>query len=107
MAVVEQGYPEAGSRDGTLTGLEVLMGRGDLLVFHAGLTRAGTAWRLAGGRAAHVVARAASIEEARQRVYAAIGTLGGRGWRCRTDIGVLPGADEGRRRATVGGGSRA
>ena len=109
VAIVAQGYPEASAAEGTLEGLEALMGRDDLWVFHAGLARAGTTWRLTGGRAVHVVARADTLAAARGRVYDAIATLGGRGWRCRADIGAAsgPGAAAHGLKATVEGGGRA
>jgi phosphoribosylamine-glycine ligase len=56
------------------------------MVFHAGTRREGGSWGIAAGRAAYVVAVAPQRDEARRAAYAAIETLGGHGWRCRTDI---------------------
>jgi phosphoribosylamine--glycine ligase len=89
VALVDRGYPEA-SEGGTITGLDALMDRDDLMVFHAGTARAEHGWTIRGGRAVHVAAAAATLDQARARVYAAIDTLGGSGWRVRRDIGALP-----------------
>jgi phosphoribosylamine--glycine ligase len=87
VAIVDEGYPTP-MGGGTVEGLDALERGEDLLAFHAGTARAGGAWRVTGGRALHLVARAASRAEARSRVYAGIARLGGAGWRCRSDIGA-------------------
>jgi phosphoribosylamine--glycine ligase len=86
VALVDAGYPDAVRGGGTIEGLDRLRAGGDLTVFHAATARDGDAWRVCGGRAAYVVARAADREAARTRVYEAIGTLGGSGWRARMDV---------------------
>jgi phosphoribosylamine--glycine ligase len=91
VALVDEAYPAA-TAGGTIGGLDRIAGRDDVLVFHAGIERAGEEWRLTGGRAAHVVAHASSRAAARDRAYGAIAMLGGHGWRCRADIGADRGA---------------
>jgi len=86
VALTDEGYPEEARGGGTIDGLEALEDEADLTVFHAGTRLEDGAWRVRGGRAAYVVARAADRASARARVYAAIGRLGGSGWRCRRDI---------------------
>jgi phosphoribosylamine--glycine ligase len=93
VVIAAEGYPEAPKAGGRIVGLERLMERDDLLVFHAG-TAWNDGWRVHGGRAVHVVACGATPAEARARVYEGIATLGGEGWRCRGDIAAAAaGAD--------------
>ncbi len=93
VAVVDEGYPECVHGGGTLEGLDALMAREDLMVFHAGTALSDAGWAVRGGRALHVAARGAGRAEARERVYAALGELGGRGWRCRSDIAATAAPD--------------
>ncbi len=86
VAIVNEGYPQTASGGGTLEGLDGLMAREDIMIFHAGTAFADGHWRVRGGRALHIAARGVSLAEARDRVYAAIDTLQGSGWRCRRDI---------------------
>ena len=86
VALVDRDYPDAVSGEGTIEGLDEAEKKAGVTVFHAGTERADSAWRVRGGRAAYVMARDAGVEAARARAYAAIGTLSGRGWRCRGDI---------------------
>jgi phosphoribosylamine--glycine ligase len=86
VAVVDEGYPEHATGGGTLEGLEALMAREDLMVFHAGTALEDGRWRVRGGRAVHVAARGPTVAEARERVYAALERLSGSGWRFRHDI---------------------
>jgi phosphoribosylamine--glycine ligase len=93
VAIVDQGYPVSVAGGGTVEGLDALMRREDLMVFHAGIAYRDATWQVVGGRALHVVARAASHEDARARVYDGLASLGGRGWRCRSDIAATPGLE--------------
>jgi phosphoribosylamine--glycine ligase len=86
VALVDEGYPDAVSATGTIEGLEELARQPDVMVFHAGTRREEGRWRVRGGRAAYVAARAASCAEARAHAYRAIESLRGPGWRCRCDI---------------------
>ncbi|HYM80412.1 MAG TPA: phosphoribosylamine--glycine ligase [Candidatus Limnocylindria bacterium] len=86
VVIAAEGYPEAPRPGGVIEGLDALMARRDLHVFHAGTKREGGAWRVSGGRAAHVVAVADTVASARARVYEALAELKGEGWRYRRDI---------------------
>jgi phosphoribosylamine--glycine ligase len=98
VALVDEGYPETAKGGGTLEHLDAAAERHQAMVFHAGTRWDNGRWRVAGGRAAYVVAQGPSREAARERVYAAIAEVQGSGWRCRRDI-----AKDG---ATVGTQSR-
>jgi phosphoribosylamine--glycine ligase len=91
VALVDEGYPEKPSGVGMISGLDAIKGD-DAHVVHAATRREGDQWRITGGRAAYVVALGAHVREARERAYAAVESLGGRGWRCRRDIGAGQGA---------------
>jgi phosphoribosylamine--glycine ligase len=107
VAIVDQDYPLAPRGGGRIEGLDRLARRDDLHVFHAAAAFERGEWTVRGGRAAWVVARAATHAEARARVYGAIGTLSGNGWRCRSDIaaGVGRGERSALARAADGGGA--
>jgi phosphoribosylamine--glycine ligase len=91
VALADAGYPADVRGGGRITGLEGLRGREGVMVFHAGTRRVGEEWQVAGGRAAYVVARSTTREEARARVYEALAELDGGGWRTRGDIAAAPG----------------
>ena len=103
VAVVAEPYPAPGG-GGTIEHLDELMAREDLMVFHAGTARREGRWTVQGGRVVHVAARAASGEEARERVYRALATLGGTGWRYRADIAAIPPGAGGTTRAMQAAG---
>src|SRR6185503_4384351 len=86
VAIVAEDYPERVTPGGVIEGLDRLAASDDVMVFHAGTARDGERWSVQGGRAVHIAARGASREQARRRVYEAIATLGGSGWRVRGDI---------------------
>jgi phosphoribosylamine--glycine ligase len=102
VAIVDEGYPESFAGGGTVEGLDALMRREDLMVFHSGIAYTGATWQVVGGRALHVAAHAASREDARVRVYDGLDSLGGRGWRRRSDIAAPPGLEAVRGRAHAG-----
>jgi phosphoribosylamine--glycine ligase len=85
VALVGEGYPDAPQAGGVIEGLD---GLGDeVMVFHAGTRAAGEGrWEIAGGRAAYVMAKDAVPGVARERAYAAVARLRGRGFRFRRDI---------------------
>lgn len=89
IALVDEGYPER-SRGGFIAGLEQASAEPGVHVLGAGLERDGDRWRLTGGRAAYVTARAATLREARESAYAVVARLGGQGWKYRTDIAAAP-----------------
>jgi phosphoribosylamine--glycine ligase len=95
VAVVDEGYPGEVRGGGTIEGLDDRMAEQDVLVFHAGTAFVDGRWRVRGGRALHVAARAETLAEARARAYRALDCLGGPGWRCRRDIAANAGAAQG------------
>lgn len=107
VAIVDQDYPGALRGGGRIEGLERLTRRDDLHVFHAADAFEQGEWTVRGGRAAWVVARAATHAEARARVYGAVDTLTGSGWRYRSDIAAGLGGRErsALARAADGGGA--
>jgi phosphoribosylamine---glycine ligase len=86
IAIVDDGYPDQVRGGGVIEGLDMVDGTPGLHVFIAGAAREGSTWRVRGGRAAYVVAEGDNVEMARERAYAAVGRLGGSGWRCRRDV---------------------
>ena len=86
VALVDEGYPDAVRGGGTLSGLDRAAQKHGALVFHAGTRWENGEWRVRGGRAAYVVAKARSRETAREMAYGAVAEVGGGGWRCRGDI---------------------
>jgi len=105
VAVVAEGYPDA-TGGGTIEGLETLDRMERVMTFHAATAHDEGTWRITGGRALHIVGTGASREEARARAYAAVRSLGGRGWRCRSDIAAGTGAADAPARAGAGAGGR-
>jgi phosphoribosylamine--glycine ligase len=93
VALTDSNYPGEPGGSGMILGLEE-MSR-EAIVFHAGTVPEGTGWRVAGGRACYVTVRGESVESARDAVYAAIGRLGGSGWRYRKDVAARIGATHG------------
>src|SRR5262249_30055298 len=90
VTLADRDYPDAASGEGVIEGLDQAERGFGGQVFHAGTARAGDSWRVRGGRAAHVMAHEAGVEAARERVYAAIASLAGPGWRFRSDIAAPP-----------------
>jgi phosphoribosylamine--glycine ligase len=89
VAIVDEGYPDALRGGGRIEGLEDAEAAG-AQVFHASTALGDGCWTVSGGRAAYVVARGATREQARAMVYGAVERLGGTGWRCRRDIAAAP-----------------
>jgi phosphoribosylamine---glycine ligase len=86
VALVDEGYPDHVRGGGSILDLDAAASRHGVTVFHAGTKWENDQWRVAGGRAAYVVATGSTREAARETAYAAIDELGGTGWRCRRDI---------------------
>lgn len=105
VALVDDGYPDAVRGGGRLDGLDALMAREDLLVFHAATERRQDGWWVRGGRAAFVTAWDQDLERARARAYLAIAGLGGEGWRYRRDVAArAPESAAGRTLGAAGAG---
>jgi len=81
------GYPDSPLSGSIIRGAEQDFGP-DVTVFHAGTTRAEDgSLRAAGGRVLNVCARGATIQEARDKAYAAIAQIDWPGGFYRSDIG--------------------
>jgi phosphoribosylamine--glycine ligase len=106
VALVDAGYPDEVRGGGRIGGLAALEERGDVFVFHAATRRGPAGWRVGGGRAAYVTARAPSLAAARARVYAAVDTLDGEGWRARRDVAAHAAATAVAAGTTAGDGPR-
>jgi phosphoribosylamine--glycine ligase len=85
VAVTAGAYPEAGDVGSPIEGIEDAESTG-ALVFHAGTALQDGALVTNGGRILNVTALGATIEEARERAYAAVGCISFAGARCRRDI---------------------
>ncbi|MEP6821299.1 MAG: phosphoribosylamine--glycine ligase [Chthoniobacterales bacterium] len=84
------GYPGKYEVDKPIRGLDAGSALPDVQIFHAGTRRAGDDIVTAGGRVLAVNALGASVEEARERVYAAVSRIEFEGAFYRHDIAVPP-----------------
>ena len=81
-----KGYPDSPLTGSIIRGVEQDFG-GDVIVFHAGTSRAEDgSLRAAGGRVLNVCARGKTLQEARDKAYAAIAGIDWPGGFYRTDI---------------------
>ena len=79
------GYPLNPRKGDVITGLPA--DAPDCMVFHAGTATAGERIQVSGGRVLCVTALADTVTLARERAYAAVGTIGFDGMQHRRDIG--------------------
>ncbi|HET9112026.1 MAG TPA: phosphoribosylamine--glycine ligase [Ktedonobacterales bacterium] len=87
VVIASGGYPGPYEKGKVITGLDTL--DDDILVFHAGTQREADGRLVtSGGRAMTIVARGATVVEARERVYANIERVRFDGARWRSDIGA-------------------
>ena len=88
IVLASAGYPGSYQTGKTITGLEeAASGRG-IEVFHAGTRRSATgAVETSGGRVLGVTARAATLAEATETAYQAVGKINFEGMHYRRDIG--------------------
>ena len=87
VVLAAKGYPEAPGAGTVITGAEVDFGEG-VAVFHAGTARGEDgALTAAGGRVLNVCARGRTLQEARERAYAAVDAIDWPGGFHRRDIG--------------------
>lgn len=89
VVLASEGYPGAYRKGLKISGLEAAEAKG-AQVFHAGTawSEAEQAFVTAGGRVLALVAQGATVEEARARVYEAIGEVRFEGMHYRRDIGA-------------------
>ena len=80
-----KGYPDSPLSGSTIRGAEQDFGK-DVIVFHAGTSRDDKGLRAAGGRVLNICARGATIQEARDRAYAAVAQIDWPGGFYRSDI---------------------
>jgi phosphoribosylamine--glycine ligase len=82
-----KGYPDSPLSGSIIRGAEQDFGP-DVTVFHAGTTCGDDgSLRAAGGRVLNICARGATIQDARDKAYAAIGRIDWPGGFYRSDIG--------------------
>lgn len=87
VVLAAEGYPDAPKTGGLIQDADADFG-GEAVVFHAGTTRdAEGVLRASGGRVLNVCALGATLHEARDVAYAALGTISLEGGFYRTDIG--------------------
>ncbi|WP_426044007.1 phosphoribosylamine--glycine ligase [Caulobacter sp. DWR3-1-2] len=87
VVLAAEGYPEAPVSGGLIQGADSEFG-GEAVIFHAGTTRDADGRLVAsGGRVLNVCALGATLHEARDVAYAALGTVSLEGGFYRTDIG--------------------
>jgi phosphoribosylamine---glycine ligase len=87
VVLAAEGYPDAPKTGGLIQDAEADFGD-EAVVFHAGTTRdAEGALRASGGRVLNVCALGATLHEARDVAYAALGTISLEGGFYRSDIG--------------------
>lgn len=85
VVIAADGYPEDVTRGETIHGVEAAAALG-ALVFHAGTARQGDRLVTNGGRVLGVTGLGASVSEARDAAYAAVGEIDFPGMRFRRDI---------------------
>lgn len=87
VVLAANGYPDAPEAGTTIKGVEADFGEG-VQVFHAGTARGEDGTLVAaGGRVLNVCARGKTLEQARERAYAAVDAIDWPGGFCRRDIG--------------------
>ena len=86
VVMAAKGYPGPPETGGRISGLEAAASE-RVRIFQAGTALAGGKLVAAGGRVLAVTARGATLLEARDSAYAAIGRIRFPGGFCRSDIG--------------------
>ena len=87
VVTASRGYPGAYAKGTEIRGLDALEDEDDLLVFHAGTRREGDRLLATGGRVLNVTGLGATLQEARDRAYAAVARIDWPEAFCRHDIG--------------------
>jgi phosphoribosylamine-glycine ligase len=83
VVLAAQGYPDA-PRKGAMIGIKSPASS----IIHAGTAKAEGGWKVNGGRALNLVARAGSLEEARGMIISDLSQIGWDGMQARRDIGL-------------------
>lgn len=86
VVIAASGYPDAPKKGGIIKGI-TRTETSEVKVFHAGTAQIGDQLCASGGRVLNVTARGASVNEARQRAYAAISRIDFADSFWRSDIG--------------------
>ena len=87
VVLAAHGYPESPRRGDAIVGLGEALGQPGALVFHAGTALQDGRLVTAGGRVLSVVGRGATLDEAAETAYSAVGRVQFEGMQCRSDIG--------------------
>jgi phosphoribosylamine--glycine ligase len=87
VVMAAKGYPGTYQTGSEIRGLEVAAELPGVTIFHAGTRIEGGRVLAAGGRVLNVTGQGATLEEARERAYAAIDRIDWPEGFCRRDIG--------------------
>lgn len=86
VVMAANGYPGAHARGEEIDGLGAAAAVPGVVIFHAGTRKDGGQWRSHGGRVLNIVARGATLQDARDRAYRAVGCINWPGGFARSDI---------------------
>src|SRR5262249_31248728 len=87
VVLASRGYPDSAETGKIISGLDAAADLDEVLIFHAGTTRAGDQIVTSGGRVLTVVGHGATYEAAIARAYTAVDRITFDGRHCRRDIG--------------------
>lgn len=90
VAIASAGYPGKYEKGLSITGIDEAAAQKDIVVFQAGTSHDDTGYKTAGGRVLYVTAYGDSIDDARNKAYAAVKLINFEGMHFRTDIGLRP-----------------
>jgi phosphoribosylamine--glycine ligase len=88
VVLASPGYPDSYPKDLPITGLDQAAALDDVVVFHAGTTRAAEGIVTAGGRVLNVTGLGPNLTTALTRAYSAVNRIDFRGVHYRRDIGL-------------------
>jgi phosphoribosylamine--glycine ligase len=88
VVLASEGYPGRSATGRPILGLEDAAAEPDTLVFHAGTRRADGRWLTSGGRVLGVTGLGPTLQQARERSYAAVQAIHFEGATLRSDIGA-------------------
>ncbi len=87
VVIASGGYPEKPQKGKTIRGLNKLMGKDDVMVFHAGTKKINNQYVTSGGRVLGITAIGPTYENAIKKVYEAVQMIEFEGMFYRKDIG--------------------